>query len=119
MRGLIAPDHEFTEEDVYSALECYDKKYCTFPIEDIEKTSGIQIKRNKRNYQPQEWHLQDIRTKKENMKKRGQAFKAPEGRPKKADEVREWREAHPNGTKAECNRETNIDPKTIRKWWNA
>lgn len=31
--------------------------------------------------------------------------------------VREWRENHPDGTKAACNRDTGLNPKTIRKWW--
>lgn len=39
------------------------------------------------------------------------------GRPDKAKLAEEWRKAHPDGTKVECNRVTGIDPKTIRKWW--
>ena len=58
----------FTEEDIKSALECYDERYNTFPLKDIEKLTDIRIERNKRNYQKQEWHLEDIRSKKENMK---------------------------------------------------
>ena len=40
------------------------------------------------------------------------------GRKPKKEAVEEWLLAHPDGTKAECHRETGIDPKTIRKWWN-
>lgn len=115
--NLIAPDHEFTEEDVYSALECYDKKYCTFPIEDIEKISGIQIKRNRRNGRKQAVHLQIARNTRDIIHPDG--WQNKDGRPKKAEAVREWREAHPNGTKAECRKETNMSWDTIRKWWNA
>ncbi len=25
---------------------------------------------------------------------------------------------HPDGRKADCHRETGLDPKTIRKWWD-
>lgn len=28
-----------------------------------------------------------------------------------------WREQHPEGRKADCHRDTGLDPKTIRKWW--
>jgi len=115
--NLIAPDHEFTEEDVYSALECYDKKYCTFPIEDIEKISGIQIKRNKRNGRSQEAHVKYMNNQRAFKVDMGECTNG--GRPKKAEAVREWREAHPNGTKAECRKETNMSWDTIRKWWNA
>ena len=30
--------------------------------------------------------------------------------------VYEWRQQHPEGRKADCHRETGLDPKTIRKW---
>ena len=26
---------------------------------------------------------------------------------------------HPDATKAQCHRDTGIDPKTIRRWWDA
>ncbi|NBK96622.1 MAG: hypothetical protein EOM50_01145 [Erysipelotrichia bacterium] len=40
----------FTEDDIKSALECYDEWYNTFPLNDIEKLRDIRIERNKRNY---------------------------------------------------------------------
>ena len=45
----INPKEPFTIEDAESALECYDERYCTFPIKDIEKLASIRIERNKRN----------------------------------------------------------------------
>ena len=39
------------------------------------------------------------------------------GRPTAEQIVRKWQEQNPNGKKADCNRETGLDPKTIRKWW--
>ena len=30
--------------------------------------------------------------------------------------VYEWRQQHPEGRKADCHRDTGLDPKTIRKW---
>ena len=41
-----------------------------------------------------------------------------EGRPKAQDQVFEWRQQHPAGRKADCHRNTGLDPKTIRKWWD-
>lgn len=107
----------FTEEDIKSALECYDERYNTFPLKDIEKLTDIRIERNKRNYQKQEWHLEDIRSKKANMKKRGQAFKNPEGRPQRKDMVQEWRKNNPNGRKVDCIRDTGLSKPTVYKWW--
>ena len=40
-----------------------------------------------------------------------------EGRPTAEQIVREWQENHPDGKKADCHRDTKLDPKTIRKWW--
>lgn len=40
------------------------------------------------------------------------------GRPSKVKIVEEWQRQHPEGTKADCHRETGLDPKTIRKWWD-
>lgn len=121
-------DNRFTEKDVFDALQVFeDKGMVTYPINSIVALSGMNIEKNKRNYQKQEWHLEDIRFKKMNMKKRGQEFKNPEGRPlgskdkktrkNKGDIVRVWRKDNPNGTKAECNRAIGLDPKTIRKYW--
>ena len=33
-------------------------------------------------------------------------------------QVFEWRQRHPEGRKADCHRDTGLDPKTIRKWWD-
>jgi hypothetical protein len=41
----------------------------------------------------------------------------PKGSGTKQDQVEAWQAANPCGTKADCARETGIDPKTIRKWW--
>ena len=40
------------------------------------------------------------------------------GRPSAQDRVYEWRLQHPEGRKADCHRDTGLDPKTIRKWWD-
>ena len=114
--NLIAPNHPFTKDDVMSALECYDRKYCTFPLDDIEKLSGIQIERNRRNGRTQESHLKRARALLEVAN--SEAGKALQGRKPKAEAVREWREAHPNGKKIECHRETGLSRPTIDRWWN-
>lgn len=111
----------FTEYDCLKALEGYQSNWRTYPIDVIVHRTGIQIKKNKRNGLRQEWHLEDIRTKKANMKRRGQKFKNPEGRPKGSgtaeQTVREWQESHPNGTKADCIRDTGLSKPTVYKWW--
>lgn len=109
----------FTIEDAESALECYDKRYCTFPIKDIEKLSSIKIPRNKRNGRTQEMHLKGARAIRDiNNPNWREGNGRPKGSGTKQEQVQAWREKNPNGTKAQCNRDTKLDPKTIRKWWD-
>ncbi|PBG44117.1 hypothetical protein BGU93_18990, partial [Clostridioides difficile] len=37
------------------------------------------------------------------------------GRPENTKIVEEWRKTHPDGRTADCQRDTGLDPKTIRK----
>ena len=113
----IYPEESFTETDVESALECYDERYCTFPIEDISKLSGIQIQKNKRNGLKQSQHLYLARRRKEDMKTLEIPLKKPEGRPGRRAEVIQWRSDHPEGIKADCIRDLKIDRKTVSKYW--
>lgn len=111
-------NNHFTRADVMSALEMYNDNYYTFPIKTIEQLTDIRIERNKRNYQKREWHLEDMWTKRANMKRRGQSFKNPEGRPSMEPLVREWRKQNPEGTKAECMAELKIGRSTVYKYWD-
>ena len=110
----------FTEEDIRSALECYDERYNTFPLKDIEKLTNIRIQRNKRNYRKQKDHVKVMNTMKALKKQLGEEVK--EGRPKGSgtaeQTVREWQESHPAGKKADCIRETGLSKPTVYKWWN-
>ena len=36
----------------------------------------------------------------------------------KKEIIVQWKLEHPTGRKADCHRDTGIDPKTIRKWWD-
>lgn len=130
--NAINPEEPFTKADCKSALECYDYKYAKFPIKDIEKISGISIKKNKRNGRNVKEHLQDdywindkgrriINTCKQNrelaledMRTNGEIL----GRPSAKQIVKTWKSSNPGKKKIDCHRETGLDPKTIRKWWS-
>ena len=131
--NAINPSAPFTEQDVESALECYDPRYCTFPILDIEKLSGIAINRNKRNWRKQYVHLRSEIVMDENTgrpkvntccQNRELALrymrecKEIKGRPRKQEVVQEWRRQHPKGKKAECIRDTGLSKPTVYRWWN-
>lgn len=116
---MVKHENALTQEDIKSALEAYDREYYNFMISDIEALTDVRIEKNKRNGRKREVHVKYMNNQR--------AFKVMQnectngGRPKGSGEkkkiVEEWRKAHPTGTKAECNRDTKIDPKTIRKWW--
>ncbi len=40
------------------------------------------------------------------------------GRKPKADIVKEWRLAHPEGRKVDCIRDTGLSKPTVYKWWD-
>ena len=117
----INPDAPFEEEDVASALECYDYKYAKFPIKDLEKISGIPIPRNKRNGRRQDVHLGRARA--------VQSFDDPEGnwrnkdgRPKGSGtsehKVAAYRLNHPEASVTEVAKALGISRPTVYKWWD-
>lgn len=90
----INPNEPFTKSDCLSALECYDTRYCTFPIDDIVKISGIAIEKNKRNGRKQVLHLRLARSNKDILKEAGEM--KTEGRPAKEQLVIDYLMEHPN-----------------------
>ena len=115
----LDPVHPFTEDDVDSALECFDERYKTFPRNDIEKISSISIPANKRNGRKQNVHLMGARAIQEiNDKVNGTNWREGNGRKLKKDIVQNWKKEHPNGKKSECIRDTGLSKPTVYKWWN-
>ena len=118
----IEPEESFTESDVESALECYDERYITFPIEDISRLSGITIQKNKRNFQKQADHLEEARAIRDiRFRRRGEVWDAHSGRKpgsgSKESIVKAWKRDHPEGKKADCIRETGLSKPTVYKYW--
>lgn len=112
--------NHFTRQDILAALELYNDSYITFPIDTISKLTAIPIEKNKRNGRKQAIHLEIARNTLQTLNKYGD--KTLQGRKKgsgtKEKEVKEWRRQNPNGTKAECIRETGISKPTVYKYWN-
>lgn len=115
----LKPDEPFIQSDVDSALECYDRRYCTFPIRDIEKISAISISRNKRNGRRQEIHLARARAvqmvddpdgKWRNMKGR------PEGSGTKEELIRTYIALHPDESVTEIAKALSVSRPTVYKY---
>lgn len=113
----IRPDFPFTEDDLMSALECYDIRYATYPTKEKSRVSAIEIKPNKRNYRVQKDHIKLMNFIRDEINHNTTWNKIGNGRRNKESVVKDWQLHNPTGTKAECARQTGLDPKTIRKWW--
>ena len=126
-RGKRA-DNQFTEYDVMCAIQVYeDRGLVTYPRTSVAYKSGITIvpsvlRREKGMRLKREWHLEDMRSKKANMKRRGQSFKNPEGRPigsgTAEQKVAAYRDEHPEASVTEVARALGISRPTVYKWWN-
>lgn len=112
-------DNPFTEKDVIDALQAYDDRYITYPINSISYLTDIHIEKNKRNYRKQKEHIIVMNTMKMLKKQLGEEVK--EGRPKgstKEKIVKEYRKNNPNARKCDCIKATGLDKKTVYKWWD-
>ena len=108
-------NNHFRREDIFAALEMYNDSYMRFPIDSITALTAIRIEKNKRNGRKQKAHLSIARFTLDVMNK--EAGKNLQGRPRKQQLIEQWQLLHPDGTKAECIKETGISKKTVYKWW--
>lgn len=108
-------DNHFTEVDVMDALEAYDSKWVKYPRDTIEYRCGFELPHNKRNGRKQAQHLERARAVQNVDYPNGEW----RGRKSKQLEVVIWQANHPDGTKADCIRDTGLSKKTVYKYWKA
>ena len=112
-------DNHFTREDVKDALKALkadNKLLSTMASREwIEKQTKVPIPPNKRNGRKQAIHVKYMNNQRAFKVEMGECTNG--GRPEKSKIVEEWRKTHPDGRKVDCQRDTGLDPKTIRKWW--
>lgn len=105
----------FTRNDINSALECFDERYITFPIDDISKISGIGIEKNKRNGRKQEVHLKIARSTRDILHDN---WREGNGRKPKEELVKEYLSTHKNKSVSEVARALNVSRTTVYKYKN-
>ena len=112
-------DNRFTEDDVHDAMLAYDENYNKWPIKTIEDTTLFRIERKRRNGRPQEEHVKMMSLIRDNISFPDGSWRKGNGRKAQGDIVRQWREENPNNkNKSQCAKETGLDRKTVRKWWD-
>ena len=88
-------NNPFTKNDLKSALEMYQESYRSFPRADIEKLTGIEIPKNKRNGRTQAQHLLRARAMRDiNQAEKGTTWN---GRKSYKDGVFKYLEGHLDG----------------------
>lgn len=111
--------NRFTRDDIEAALAMFNEDYVTFPRDDISRLSGMPMSVNKRNWRKQAQHLKLARGQLAILREMGEVKNGrPNGSGTAQEKVYQWRQQHPEGRKADCRRDTGLDPKTIRKWWD-
>ena len=99
------------------ALEAFNDSYVTYPIDTIVERTGLKIEKNKRNGRRRAEHIKLMNFVRDEING-NKDWRNIEGRPDKADIVKEWRENNPEGKKIECERETGLSRPTVLKWWD-
>ena len=112
-------DNHFSRADVKDALRALKgdrKRLSTIASREwIEDNTKVTILANKRNYRKQAVHVKYMNNQRAFKVELGECTNG--GRPTAEQMVREWRESHPTGKKADCIRETGLSKPTVYKWW--
>lgn len=107
-------EEPFTMSDINSALECYDERYKTFPIDDISKLSAIPIQKNKRNGRTRQQQMKIVNATNLVKKEMGESI----GRPSKEEIVKLYMSQHPMEkiNVSEISRELHVSRNTVYKY---
>ena len=110
-------DNPFNEKDGIDALQAYDDRYITYPINSISYLTDINIEKNKRNYRKQNEHLKLARFVRDEINN-NKNWRSKDGRPNKKEIIKEYRKNNPMARKSDCIRDTGISKMTVYKWWD-
>ena len=108
--------NHFTDADVLDALESFDNKWIRYPRNSIEYKCGFSLPNNNRKYRKQTEHLKISRFICD-MEHPNGSWRDNNGRKSKQLQVATWRAVNPQGTKADCIRDTGLSKPTVYKWW--
>lgn len=102
------------ESEVRSALKMYNERAMLTQRATLESWQGWEYKPTKRNGRKRKVHLARARAVQNTDYPSGEWRHVQESKEKA---VQEWRQANPDGSKADCIRETGLSKPTVYKWW--
>lgn len=108
--------NHFKREDILAALEMYNDNYIRFPIDSITALTALPIEKNKRNGRKRAEHIKLMNYIREELNN-NKDWRNKDGKPTKETIIVQWQLENPNGTKAQCIRETGLSKPTVYKWW--
>ena len=120
----VDEDNHFTEYDILCALRTYhtaSEQAYRRRIDIISDKTGIPLTANKRRKKPlkrDDGTALQVARMIQNLQDPDGEWRNKDGRPNKAEIVRQWRLEHPDGKKSECIKDTGLSKTTVYKWWS-
>lgn len=140
LKGLIpkynkGAKRQITEKEIEHALRMYNEKAMLTQRERLQDWIGWEYKpQTNRHYGKQVFkrkksqEARDKGLKNTNLEVRGWAvrdamypdgeWRNKDGAPSRQEEVRAWRQLHPDGKPKDCMADTGISKNTVYRWWN-
>lgn len=140
LKGLIpkynkGAKRQIIEKEIEHALRMYNEKAMLTQRERLQDWIGWEYKpQTNRHYGKQVFkrkksqEARDKGLKNTNLEVRGWAvrdamypdgeWRNKDGAPSKQEEVRAWRQLHPDGKPKDCMADTGISKNTVYRWWN-
>lgn len=109
-------ENAFTVKDIKAASAFYKSDAVKMTNAWIEVHTGARIEHTRRNGRSQTTHIKLITAMRDVLHPDG-TWRNMDGRPDKQGAVQQWRQEHPDGTKAQCIRDTGLSKPTVYKWW--
>ncbi len=116
------PNFLTLEEAAKAFHQFFNPEFIRVSIKSINKLTGFNIEKNRRNGNTREEHLAMCRFKRDLKRKDPDGWRNKDGAPTKKEIVTRWRLQNENGlkgTKKQCMTDTGLSLPTIRKWWYA
>lgn len=114
--NAIKPDHPFTVDEAFKALEAYNEDYVTFPRDSIARVTALPMtasKRNGRNLTAHQAYRRGIKQLKTSL---GEDTWNKGGRPSKESQIKAYAAEHPEANRSQIARDLGISRQTVIKW---